>query len=989
MAGNSELIDEVVDPVVKTQISDLQAQLAALDKQLVDTTKHTISLNNATGNTKSFTELTKVSQTTALGQERLQQAYNKTAVTATNLEKAHVSLTQAQTRQAAQQERAAAAAQKALSPYQQLSKELDNMRAKAKDAGAQFGTNSQQFKDASKPVQDLDAKLKGIDESLGQSQRNVGNYGRAFSEAFSQYIPFIGGTIRVKENLKDLTETIGVSEEKLGTLGGAFANFAVGGFAIAIGLAINYLSQFQGYADKMDIFFAGIKGRINELGKDLVETVAPDPGKETGISKFVQKYKEALQNTPIGALFTKLFIDTTQNASDAAEAVEKLNIKLRDEGEILAVLNGRDQAASDNLRALADDKNQKYLVRKNYLDKAEALDQQILKRSKEDANNQLNAAIQSARSLKAVTDSQVDELRKGNIKLATELSVSTNPKNQISKIAYDSLVKAYQAQNQVEEQQTQNLQKIRNDRSNLEIRDERELAKALEGLDASRLQGQQLQEKLIIDDDNKNYDTKLSALDAYVKNSKKLADIKLADDLAAAKVPGRAGLDPKVVAAKEAKAYQDHQNELTKIDADGLKQRQDLEKKETDRGRKNLQDLLAANKNAETKAIADAQELSNTKLDNLEKEFDKQAALIDSQYSKGEIDQKTAHDKLLRLEDQYNVNRLTKELTLQKTILEIKQAALANNLATAKNRGDNPDQLQEIISQSGVSQQQNVVAKAGNALGKALTKQGTDDSTLDRSKAINDADEFGKAVGYAQQAQAAASKLIQGEYEAEIELLEKKKQLIEDQAKAEVDAVNTSILSQADKQRKINIINAQTAQQEKQIQQQQQKVKEQEAVYDRALAITNIVENTTVGATKALAQGGGLFGPGLAGIVIALGAVELATLLATPLPKFEKGTKSSPEGWAHVGERGPELMIDPSGKMSLTPGTDTLTYLQKGTQVIPNHMIRPEKLNYAGAQQVPWNAILAQLKRNKPIEQKRPIVRVNVNNDPYYNKFYR
>lgn len=62
------------------------------------------------------------------------------------------------------------------------------------------------------------------------------------------------------------------------------------------------------------------------------------------------------------------------------------------------------------------------------------------------------------------------------------------------------------------------------------------------------------------------------------------------------------------------------------------------------------------------------------------------------------------------------------------------------------------------------------------------------------------------------------------------------------------------------------------------------------------------------------------------------GGLQIAAINAQ---KFAKGTKSSPEGYHYVGEKGAELRIDPKGGVSLTPDTESLTYLQKGTQIVP------------------------------------------------------
>ncbi|MFP7470003.1 phage tail tape measure protein [Niallia taxi] len=55
------------------------------------------------------------------------------------------------------------------------------------------------------------------------------------------------------------------------------------------------------------------------------------------------------------------------------------------------------------------------------------------------------------------------------------------------------------------------------------------------------------------------------------------------------------------------------------------------------------------------------------------------------------------------------------------------------------------------------------------------------------------------------------------------------------------------------------------------------------------------------------------------------------------VPKYAKGTNSHPGGPAILGDGGgPELFRTPNGSVGLSPGTDTLMNLPKGTQVIPH-----------------------------------------------------
>ena len=124
------------------------------------------------------------------------------------------------------------------------------------------------------------------------------------------------------------------------------------------------------------------------------------------------------------------------------------------------------------------------------------------------------------------------------------------------------------------------------------------------------------------------------------------------------------------------------------------------------------------------------------------------------------------------------------------------------------------------------------------------------------------------------------------------------------------------------------------AAQEEQLRQQQLALKIKQAKFDKAQAIFNIGINTAAAIASKLP--GLPFTAGIIALIKALAAVQIATVLAAPLPKFEKGTESSPAGLAIVGERGSELMVGPDGSMSLSPGTASLVNLERGTKIIPH-----------------------------------------------------
>lgn len=91
-----------------------------------------------------------------------------------------VKLQKAQAQEAArlakEQEKAAKNAQNEASAYSKLSKQLNEARKAYKDLAVTNQTNTQEAKDLLNTITKLDKQLKEVDATVGQHQRNVGNY---------------------------------------------------------------------------------------------------------------------------------------------------------------------------------------------------------------------------------------------------------------------------------------------------------------------------------------------------------------------------------------------------------------------------------------------------------------------------------------------------------------------------------------------------------------------------------------------------------------------------------------------------------------------------------------------------------------------------------------------------------------------------------------------------------------------------------------------
>ena len=110
--------------------------------------------------------------------------------------------------------------------------------------------------------------------------------------------------------------------------------------------------------------------------------------------------------------------------------------------------------------------------------------------------------------------------------------------------------------------------------------------------------------------------------------------------------------------------------------------------------------------------------------------------------------------------------------------------------------------------------------------------------------------------------------------------------------------------------------------------------KQKQAKYEKAFNIMQTIIETRTAIVKTMSELGlplALPFMAMAGI---MGAVQLATIVATPIPKYKQGTDFHKGGLAIVGDGGVnEIVKEPSRPAYLTPNKDTLLNLERGTKV--------------------------------------------------------
>lgn len=205
--------------------------------------------------------------------------------------------------------------------------------------------------------------------------------------------------------------------------------------------------------------------------------------------------------------------------------------------------------------------------------------------------------------------------------------------------------------------------------------------------------------------------------------------------------------------------------------------------------------------------------------------------------------------------------------------------------------------------------------------------------------------------------------------------IEAQKEDLEKQTQQEIDAVDRSLGTEQEKADKIAVIKAKQQSQNESFARQQKKIDVEKAKFDKAVAIARIIENTAIGVTGALAR----FNVPLAILIGALGAVQLGTVLAQPIPQYAKGTKNHKGGLSIIGEEGAEKVDLPNGKSFISASTAQLINLPAGTKVTPHgetmRMIgKPDDLQrFTGGQAMKWDELIGEVKKLKPTKQRQNI----------------
>lgn len=302
-----------------------------------------------------------------------------------------------------------------------------------------------------------------------------------------------------------------------------------------------------------------------------------------------------------------------------------------------------------------------------------------------------------------------------------------------------------------------------------------------------------------------------------------------------------------------------------------------------------------------------------------------------------------ARNRKISGEESEEYNTLAKEYSsglMSDEVYQAKRKAISDKYTTERFKVE-ADMLQKSLDQTNLTEDER------NDIQKRLA-----DNRLEYEKWVNEqeiaaAEELAdKKKQLLQDVFDFGNQLVQQRFENQLKELEEEAEANNEwteEEKERIDRLEESgaiSKEQADAQKAA--IDQQAEKRAEKIEQKKKELQKKQAIYEKAMAIAQIAWNTAQAIMAAWTNPWSA--PGMIPLIIAAGAVQSATVLATPIPEYAQGTPDHPGGLAIVGDGGKSEMIISNGRIFKTPSSDTLLNLPEHSMVLPDFNMAMEEM---------------------------------------------
>lgn len=286
--------------------------------------------------------------------------------------------------------------------------------------------------------------------------------------------------------------------------------------------------------------------------------------------------------------------------------------------------------------------------------------------------------------------------------------------------------------------------------------------------------------------------------------------------------------------------------------------------------------------------------------------LNKELSMLEQQYSKGIIKKEAYEKKKADLQYQYAVQALRQEIDL-----------LENSLYLFS--GNERLEMEKRIAQLRVQ----------------LSKETTDKINADAEKELKEREKVEEAKKkLIQEVANAIGEIGSSVFTRRIQDIETEmdaNQEAYDKRIEEIDALaEKDVITKEEAEARKRVAEEQSSARNAELEKKKADLQTRQARFQKTIDTTQTIAATALAVTKALPN------LVLAALVGAMGAAQLATIIAQPIPKYAKGTDYHPGGLAIVGDAGKHEAIISGGKTYITPDTPTLMPIPKGAEVLPD-----------------------------------------------------
>ncbi len=398
-----------------------------------------------------------------------------------------------------------------------------------------------------------------------------------------------------------------------------------------------------------------------------------------------------------------------------------------------------------------------------------------------------------------------------------------------------------------------------------------------------------------------------------------LAKTNLENSLASVKEGSKEELDLKLAQleatrAAELKAAEKTGADINLINAKFNKERLELEEEY----RNNRENMILA-------SVAKEEDAEHGK-------FAKEIIALNSKYQKEVAAAKGNADKLAKIEEKYLSDKENLEIEYEQRAIQRQIDAYKRLLEYVDLSADERARIEQKLAEAEMN--------LSNLVTQTIKKNS--EEQIKSGGLISDGfiKEFQKWSDYALDILDGVTEMISTMYDAKIQKIEEEQEVNTAAGEAEqeriTELVEKKVITEEEGEARKRAAEAKTAKKNEELEKKKQQLKHKQAVWDKANGVAQAGIATALAIMNALQTKPFPVGIAMAAIAGAMGAVQIATILATPIPKYAKGTDQHKGGPAIVGDGGvPELIIF-GGKSWITPATPTLVDIPAGAVVVPN-----------------------------------------------------